>query len=283
MKNIYLSTLLILLLSCVGKEEEVVLYTQYDPEYSDIQTFAKSECIEEATIFSVFDEKADFTNSVFEVGDIFKVVQDVTAPVVTYFKIVTMNASVMTVNVKSSSSSSYDMILTFSQSAHEDLVTFLENITCNNDAQEYFSTSGLTSSSQMSLNWSRDKIQLLDDDDNAEEYFYVDESLNISTSYPLFMYFFNGTKKHEYVQTSGTTPVTNTSTLTISEVTSTECSDDTTCAQIDSVTRVCEIEIDATVNGYLSQEPTYTPLDFTAASAVDCKFLESADIGFWDM
>jgi hypothetical protein len=271
----------LILFSCGGKDEREILYSPHDAEHSLLAAHMSRECIKDATIFNVFETGRVFTNSTFSVGDIFKISQDTDNAFISYVKINTITATDMTLTMISGTAD-YSKNITFSQADYDLIVDFLEGVACNSDYDQYFSTSGLTSSSAMSFNWSRDTILTEDDDDKPETYRYIDESLVASTDYPLFMFFYNGTKKQEYVVDKEIAAQTETSKITITQITQTVCDADPTCDGIDvpaEVTRNCLIEVDSSL--FSSQVYNVTPLKFEAGSDADCKFLGSASIE-WD-
>ena len=274
-----------LLTSCGGKDESEILYTQYDDEYSDIQTFAFNDCVDEAEVFTSFNSVGEFDNSEFAVGDIFKLIHDTSSAFYSYFQITSINANDMVVTINSNNDA-YDMILTFEESDHDSIEDFFKQVACNISYDDYFSNSSLESSTTFTFNWFKETVGIADDDDDGDDevYNYVTESLTASTAYPLFMFFFNGTKKHQYDLTNDDedNSTTITSTLTISEVTGEEECDssdsgyDSTC-EFASVTRNCALEVDDTVVS--TRAHTTTPLSLSGDA--DCLLPPSADIGTW--
>ena len=215
-------------LSC-DTVEEVYLFNQNDPEYPLAEQLAISECINGNAIFSELDNQAEFDNVNFSVGDIFKVTQDANDEEVVFIKIQAINPTDMTL-IYDSSNPDLRKKLTFSESEHGNIVTFLKNASCNKTYAEFFEASGLGSTSQMSFSWEKQTILIPDDEDDdtsPEAYRNVEESLNVNSSYPLFFYYYNGSKTYDYVLNEGDEEKTKASQLTLTEVTdSEECDED---------------------------------------------------------
>ena len=286
MRSLISILFLFLLISCTEKEKTEILYNKYDPEYSVIQAYAQSECIRKATVLDEFNAVATFSNSRFQVGDIFELTTS-NPPLnyVTFFKINAINTNDIEVIVNSTTDS-YDMNLVFTKTSHERLVTFLKGAICNDSVEDYFSTSGTTNSNTMSFTWMKETISTPDnDDDGVDEVFNkVTETLSVTSTYPLFMYFFNGSKKHEYSISTGTEPTTQTATLTLKEVTTdnvcnSASGDYNSSCEFSSISRNCELEVDE--DAYLKRAYASTPLDFTAGSDSDCTLPEHGGV-VWD-
>lgn len=180
---------------------EEYLFDEDDDEYDLARQLATSECVSEAKIFDVFDEQAEFENVSFEVNDIFRINQDANSTKEIYVKVISIDTTSMTLAFNSSTTD-LKKVVTFEESDHEDIVSFLKDASCDDDYSSFFEASSLGSSSAMKFEWFKNTIITDDDDDSdsvPEEYEYVTETLTVSASYPLFFYFYNGTKKLERI------------------------------------------------------------------------------------
>lgn len=282
--NLFLLLLVGIFSSC-DKVTEKYLFDEDDDEYEWAQELALSECITDAAIFGEFDDAAEFDDSNFSVGDIFKIKQDDNEGVVIYAKINAINSQDMEI-IFSSADDDYRKIVTFEESDHEKLVDVFQTIACNDDYEDYFATSGLNSSTQMSFTWDLETILESDDDDDddddPEAYKYVTKELTVSKNYPLFFYFYNGKKSYEYVLEDGDEATTKESNITITEVTDEDECDNENDDQNDycdfddldsSSFPICTVEVDE--DAYSSRGHN---TNIISLSGTDCKLLESAGV-----
>ena len=240
--------------SC-DKDETRYLYNKYDPEYDVMITAAAQECITESFFFSTFDVYAEFDSAIFKENKIYKIVQDDNPFVTTYVKVNMVNANDVSL-IFSSTVNDYDKILTFEESDHVSIGTFLKAAICNKNYSSYFtSVSGLGSITNMSFKWSKETITIADDDDAddvPEVYSRRADEFNVNLNYPSFFYFYNGTKTYTYIPTEGEAEKSSISKITITEVTNDEeCDNDgtsdaneCTTAYFNAVTRNCSLSVD---------------------------------------
>lgn len=255
MKWTYYFFLSLFFISSCDRIEEKFLFDEGDPEYELSRQLALNECISDNAIFGEFDEREDFTEIGISVGDIFKISQDANSPVEIFVYVNSLSSSSMEL-IYSSSNDTYDKIVTFETTDHADIVSFLEQASCDEDYSDFFTASGLNGSTSMNFTWRLETISQEDDDDDdddPEEYQYFTNELTVSKSFPLFFYYYNGKKTYEYVFTDGNDPTTTESTITITDVTdSDECENnnddqDANCDFTDldsSAFPNCNIEVD---------------------------------------
>ena len=279
---------LTLFLSGCDREEETFLFDENDPEYELARQLALDECISDSQIFGEFDEREDFTQIGISVGDIFKISQDSNSPVEIFVYVNSLSSGLMEL-IYSSSNDSYDKIVTFETADHANIVSFLEQASCNEEYEDYFRASGLNGSTSMSFKWDLETINQADDDDDdnddPEEYQYFTNELTVSKNFPLFFFYYNGKKTYEYVFNDGDDATTNESNITVTEVTdSDECDNgnddqDDNCdfADLDSSGFPnCAIEVDD--DAYLSRGYNTRMISLSGDSS--CRLLVSggADI-----
>lgn len=280
MKQIFI--MLFFLLSC-DTSEEINLYDSSDYEYSYLQALAAEKCIEQASIFDALDLSGDFENSA-QLDKIYKITQDSFAANSMFIKVSAVTATQMTLIVNSFNSV-LRKVITFEQADHDALLAHLELVSCSLLYSANFSASNLGGADTMSLVWRKESISVQDgDDDNteADSYQRQIDSLVFNRNYPLFFYFYNGTKQVNIKLDSATDEKTGTSTLAISEVTSSgECnagdaSYNEFCAFSDtSEFASCDIVVSTASETYLRNS---FGDDFIFMSGTGCEMLNSGQI-----
>lgn len=277
--------LLFLLFLACDTVEEKYLFDENDAEYSRAQQLAINECTSGNAIFSSLETARDFANSQFEQDDIFKIVQDDNEATTIYVKITNIGASDMTL-VYSSDEEKYRKVLTFTETNHQDIENFLRLGSCDSDYEDFFKPSNLDSSTTLSFVWDKTTTIISDDeddsDDKPEAYRDVTETLSVSTLYPLFFYYYNGSKSQKYVLNDGDEEKIKESKISITEVTSAEeCDEDGTSdnefckfGSLDTSSfPTCTLTVDD--DAYLVRSHDKKVIEI---SGTDCELLSSAGI-----
>ncbi len=213
-----------LLFNACDTTEEKYLYSKSDSEYATLLAMAVEKCINEANIFDSLNATGNFETAGM-LGKIYKIVQDASPQVTLYTKIIAVSATEMQVAVNSADSS-YDKIILFEKVDHDAILNELKIMACNSTYAGNFSAGGLSSTTAMSLTWNKRSITLIDGDDaDTEPDAYNDrkDAYTISTSFPLFFFYYNATKT-KTIKAKDTDAVVTTSKITITDVTeATEC------------------------------------------------------------
>jgi len=241
-------------------EEVIYHYNKYDNEYDGLQGIAAEECVENSEVFKYLETTNTFDSANFKVNDIYRVTQEEENSMVLFFKISAISAGSMTIIVNADDSN-YDQILTYTETSNDELLDVIKQAACNVKYKDIWNASGFNSEELLSLTWNKETITVEDDDDDADDdpeaYYIGTDSLKFDKDYPLFFYFFNGTKQMRYKLTKESTELTKKSTLTIKKIVDSdddgsyedekECTDYTSCSfSATGSFADCTISIDTT-------------------------------------
>jgi hypothetical protein len=95
-----------------------------------------------------------------------------------------------------------DKYITFTEADYAVLQTNLQEAACNSKYSDAFTITGLNSTTSATMTWTNKNTIYTpdnDDDDIPEIYRYQTDTLAINLNYPLFLYFYNGTKTQKRV------------------------------------------------------------------------------------
>lgn len=242
------------------------LYTRNDPEWNRAAALQSIECIESSLFLQRANQFTEFDNANYEVGDTYQITQD--TDTITYVQIMAINADNMVLRFNSSNSSLIKE-MTFTEVEATDLVeNVLEPVFCSPLlSDDIFSSSGLSSETRASFVWDKETITTPDDDDDddiPEIFSEQRDSLTVNLNFPLFFYFYNGTKRLNAAISADQAAVVSTATISIIDITDDEdtCDDDARCDFVDpspqSVFTPCELEVNsAAVNEVGNHEASF--------------------------
>lgn len=275
---------LFLLCGCDTTTERI-LFTKYDPIYSQLQTYAQSECVNDASFFSLFDTYGEFSSAPYEVGDIYKISQDTGPEAEIYVKIEAINTNDVKL-VFNSKDDKYKKVVFWEETDHDSLGDFLKTAICNPKYVDYFGSISGKDSAALTYQWFKETIEIADSDDDdsiADEYEKRYDKHTVNINFPSIFYFYNAVKERKYDNDGSddeNDEQTKTSTITIEEVTGTEeCDEDgvddnTYCKDFSTITTpVCTVTVDD--DAYDLREHDSTVISYPDAG---CEILGSTDL-----
>lgn len=283
MRRIWPYLFFLFILSC-DETHEKYLYDEDDPEHPVVVQMAAAKCISSSSIFGALEDSKDFTD--FE-DKIYKIEQDANEEVTLYVKLDNATATSIDIMVNSAEGD-YKKVVTFTEANHDDMMTEIQVMACNSTYDEFFSVSGLSSTDLMTLTWTKETIEVADDDDDSDDdpeaYVKRTDEMKFDNDYPLFFYWYNGSKEEEDLNDGDENPTTKKSNLTITEVT-----DEDECDPgDDDFNTYCDFSDTSTSNGFDACTVNVNTSQYTSNEANDelislastsgeCELLESAD------
>lgn len=275
MKKILLATLFLTIIACDSVTEKTI-YTVNDPEWDLVAALQAKQCVNKSSLFKEMTKYSDFSKSRFSVGDIFKISQDEDNPELVYVRV---NAITATEIILEYNSSNNDLkkIASFSNTEYEKLQIEFEEAFCQKQFEDFIQ--GSTSSG--SFRWRKYRqIEADDNDDNDidEAFIEVVENLKINFDYPLFFYFYNGTKAKTQILEDGGTENSFTSKITITKANDDENCEDAegACVFTGALVSNCSIAVDENaIDDFLETSTTVDTANIIGAS--DCVLLESSN------
>lgn len=278
-----------LFLGCDAVMYEYLYDSSDTAEYAALKAMAAQKCIDDASIFDALDATGDFVNTGL-LNKVYSITQDSAPEKILYMKISAVSATSMSVHVNSGDNA-LDKTILFEKTDHDSLLSELKIMACSLDESTNFSSSGLDSSDKMTLTWNKESISVPDSaddtDDTPEAYQRRTDTLAFETAYPLFFYFYNGSKVAT-TKTQTADEKSGTSKLVIKDVTATDICD----ASVDEDTEIefdndCNFEATTTalfptcnlvINTGKYNSNAYTDTILSFAETTSCSLLTSAQI-----
>lgn len=265
MKNLLILVTLLTVSSCNFIQEENVI-DKKSPFWGQAAQYQATECINSSSVLKKIEEYSDFTRSPFSIGDIYKINQDKDLTREIYVRVndITSTEIILQFN---SIDNELDKVASFAKTEYLKLQDIFENILCNPVFETNF-----TASSSGKFVWDKYRTIVADDDDDDVDEAFVDikETLNINTQYPLFFYYYNGTKVMKRIASNGGEEENSTSKITIAKANDTDaCKDnDEPCVFDGRTTPECNIAVDSSAINDTTDEANFL-------SASDCEILKS--------
>lgn len=244
----------LLFFSILGCDETVdkYLYEEGDPEYSILQQMQAAECINSSKIFTTLENTSGDLASFL--GKIYRITVGSDETII-YMYVSTADASSMTVKL-SSDDTDLNKNIIFTSADHTSLLDEIKIMACNSAYEDHFSSSGLSSTSSMSLTWNKETIIDSDVDDETDDYEAYSRQTDkyvFNKEYPLFFYFFNGSRSFAKKASATSSETTGSTDIAIKEIDSGECDDilicngiiitDTSDDEYITISQDCNVEI----------------------------------------
>ena len=274
MKSLLLFLPLLLFVACDSLTEKT-LYTVNDPEWDGVAALQAQKCVDNSSLFKDMTKYSNFSKAEYIVGDIFLIEQDDDLTRKIYVRVNVKTSTQVVLEYSSTDDSTLEKIALFDQTEYQKLQDEFEEAFCEKQYSDNFSAS-VTSG-----NFTRKKYKQItadgsDDGDTDDAYIDIRETLKINLSYPLFFYYYNGSKVLKKISQKGDAEANSTSKITISKANDIQiCKDaDEPCAFSGLATPDCSILIDT--DAIENNDPSV--VDSEILNASDCTLLKSNQI-----
>ena len=224
MKRLFMIFTILFISSC-GKYNEVYLYDEHDEDYDAVLQLGQQECIDKNKIFEKLDQTSDFQNYGYQVGSIYKLIEEVKDKdkTIRYAKILSISDGKMHIALRSPNSNE-DKVIIFTQEDNKKIIGTVAIGVCSNE--NYYQHGSLNRTDLLSYSYKRSKVYS-GTSQNPINFLNREDSFQLHTDYPLVLHLYNGTRVDEK-QVDGSTYNISTN-YTIQAITPNDCAQDKIC------------------------------------------------------